>query len=434
MSQAASRSFAVSVAVLAGVRLLGVATGFAVSVIGARALSQAEFGAAGVVITLGTVAALLFNGGVNISAIYFAGRLPDRRAAVLGTTASIAMTGAALAALAMLAGGAVFGGALQLAGRPELFMVGGLAAAAIIGFEYGGAILLAIGRRRDFTVVELVRSIVALMATLGLLVLWRTDTAFVAAAALAYLAAAALALGLGQRSTGEVTPTWDGSLARQSLSMGLRGQLGNVLQFINLRLDLLLIPALMNLSAAGLYVVAVRVAEVLTQAANAAGSFLFPAIAEQTDAVSTELTNRTVRISLIIVIAAAVLLGLVAAPLLELAFGEAYLPATTSLRILAAAMVPLSLARVLAGDLKGRGRAGLVSAAMGATVVVTAILDLVLIPRLGIDGAAIASLGAYTVSAGILLIAFRSVTGASIRSLMPGPGDALGLVRAVRRE
>lgn len=432
MSEAAGRSFAASVALLAIVRLLGVAAGFAVSVIGARALGEAGFGAAGVAITIGTVAALIGNGGVNIATIYLAGRHPSGRAAVIGAATTIAIVGAAVAIAITLLAGIVFGDPLKLGGREALFVAAGVLGAGIIGYEYGGALLLAVGRQRSFAGIELVRGGAAVGLTLLLIAIAPGDTAFVLAGAIGYLAAALTALTLTHRLTGEVRPRWDPALIRTSLALGLRGQAGNLLQFLNLRLDVLLIPALLQLSAAGVYLVAVRASEVLTQVAGAAGSLIFPAVAGDPDPASATLTQRTVRVSLLLVAAAALVLILVTDPLLSIAFGPAYAGASTSLRILAVAMLPLSLTRILAGDLKGRGRPGIVSVATLAALAWTLGLDLLLIPALGIAGAAIASLAAYAVSAAILLAAFRAVTGTPLSLLLPRASDATALLRLAR--
>jgi O-antigen/teichoic acid export membrane protein len=140
-----------------------------------------------------------------------------------------------------------------------------------------------------------------------------------------------------------------------------------------------------------------------------------------------------VRVSLLLVAVAALLVVAVTDPLLALAFGPSYAGASASLRILAVAMLPLSLSRILAGDLKGRGRPGIVSIATLAGLAWTLGLDLLLIPALGIVGAAIASLVAYGVSAVILLAAFRAVTSTPLRHLVPSVADAYALLRLARR-
>ena len=62
--------------------------------------------------------------------------------------------------------------------------------------------------------------------------------------------------------------------------------------------------------------------------------------------------------------------------------------------------------------LLGAGRPGLNSLAQAAGLVVTVTLDLVLIPRIGVMGAAIASCFAYLTTTAMLLVFFRVLTHA----------------------
>ena len=101
-------------------------------------------------------------------------------------------------------------------------------------------------------------------------------------------------------------------------------------------------------------------------------------------------------------------------------------------RITLLAMIPLSVGRVMAGDIKGRGRPGLVSVGAFVAVIATVVFDLTLIPTLGIEGAAIASLLTYGTSATFLLIAYLRLTGARLSALVPRWGDVRALVRHAR--
>jgi O-antigen/teichoic acid export membrane protein len=215
----------------------------------------------------------------------------------------------------------------------------------------------------------------------------------------------------------------------EALAIGLRGQVGNVLQFLNLRLDLLLVPALLNLASAGVYLVAVRISEVITQVSSSSAAFLFPHVAAQEERDATETTERAARMTLLVVVLGGLPLALLAEPILSAAFGAEFASGALTVRIMLLAMIPLSIVRLLAGDLKGRGRPGLVSLAALLALVATVVLDLLLIPWLGIDGAALASLLTYTVSAAVLLRAYRGLTGGSMLALVPTPDDARRLVR-----
>ena len=60
--------------------------------------------------------------------------------------------------------------------------------------------------------------------------------------------------------------------------------------------------------------------------------------------------------------------------------------------------------------LYGEGRPGLNSVAMGAGLVVTVVLDLLLIPRFQAVGAAVASSSAYIATTAVLLLVFWILT------------------------
>lgn len=427
-------TFGARVAGLAAVRLLSVVAGFLTGVLGARLIGSDGLGAAGVAMTLGSIGAIVCNGGINISTIYLLGRRPEERHQIIAVLSTIALVGALLGAVLLLVLGGAIAPAVGLEGREGLFLAAAALGAVMILFEFAGAILLGLGRNRAYTLAELIRGVGTLVATaLLLLSVWRSDAGFVVAAMIAQGAATAFAVQRVVAVVGAVRPTLDGPIMGEAVGIGLRGQVGNVLQFLNLRLDQLLVPAFLSLSSAGVYLIAVRVSEALAQLGGAAGSLIFPEVARQADPSATAVTERAVRVLTIMIVGVGLLIGLLAEVFLELAFGTEFAQGALALRILLVAMLPLSIARILAGDLKGRGRAGLVSIAMGLAVVVTVVLDILLIPRFGIEGAAVASVVAYTSTALALAIAFVRLTGADGRDLIPRGSDVGAMIRYVAR-
>jgi len=282
-------------------------------------------------------------------------------------------------------------------------------------------------------VTQVIEGIGSLLLVAMLFAIGATTAAgYVGGTALAALLAALFALVATRRVVDGLSLAFDARFAREALALGLRGQIGNVVQLLNLRLDLLLVPLFVDLRAAGIYLIAVRMSEVVSQVASAAAAFLFPAVA-RLEPGQTRLTEETVRITLVVVIAGGLVIAILAPVLLGLFFGSAYVAGTAALRITMVAMVPLAIQRLIASDLKGRGRPGLVSIsatfALGATVVG----DVALIPAFGIEGAAVASFVAYSTGAAVMLIMYRRVTGASLARLIPSPVDVRRLLIASRR-
>jgi O-antigen/teichoic acid export membrane protein len=428
-----SRTFARAVLGLGIVRLLAVAAGFGTAVAGARLLGPSGLGSASVALTTGLIAGVVFNCGINIAAIYLLGRGRDRSHAIVGSLTVMALCAAAVAFFVTTALWHQISDVVTAQPRDYLGPVAGFVAATVILYEFGGAVVLGLGQMQTYTRAELTRATATFALTWILLTtMSASDAAFVSAAAAAYVAAAIVPFIAIRRELDTIPISWNPPIAREALSIGVRGQLGNILQYLNLRVDQLFVPALLQLHAAGIYAIAVRVSEVVAQIASSAASLIFPAVARGTDTDSTVLTERTIRITIVVVAAAAVVLGLLAEPLHVIGFGEEFRGGTATVRLLLVAMVPLTVARILAGDLKGRGRPGLVSAVMAMTLVLTVMFDLLLIPLWGIEGAALASVIAYGASALLLGLAFVQITPASLGRLVPRPADIAALVALAR--
>jgi O-antigen/teichoic acid export membrane protein len=81
-------------------------------------------------------------------------------------------------------------------------------------------------------------------------------------------------------------------------------------------------------------------------------------------------------------------------------------------------IVAFAPVKVLAAYLAGAGLPRLFFRVSTSSLVVTVVLDLLLIPRLGIAGAALASSASYTTAAAVMLWIFRSTTGVPLRDVL----------------
>jgi O-antigen/teichoic acid export membrane protein len=426
-------SFGGAVVALTLVRIGSVGAGFITSVVGAQLIGAAGLGIVGAATTVATIGALVSNGGLNIATVYYLGQRPDDAGRIVGWIATLGLLAAALAAgIALLAGGALGEGFLGSA-TPPILAASALLAAGILGFELAGGILLGLQERGAYIAAQVLEAIGSLVLTVIVLVLISTTAAgYLVAAAAGYWLGIGLAIWRARRRLPGTRLAFSRTFTGQALAMGLRGQVGNILQFLNLRLDLLLVPALLNLASAGVYLIAIRVSEVVTQVASSAATFLFAHVAAQADRRATWVTERTVRLSLLFVLVSGLPLALLAEPILAIFFGPDFVAGSTAVRITLIAMLPLSVVRILAGDLKGRGRPGLVSIAALLALGVTVVGDLTLIPPFGIAGAALASLASYTLSAALLIVAYRRVTGAPIGGFLPRTSDVVAAAAMVR--
>jgi O-antigen/teichoic acid export membrane protein len=237
---------------------------------------------------------------------------------------------------------------------------------------------------------------------LGFLFLWFTHRLTVENAALTMIAAQTAAMLLSLFAVRrQLHPAWKPSWMewRRSMAYGLRDFGGIVSDFTTMRLDQLMLGAMASSAALGLYVIAVRLSEMTTMLAGAVADALLPEVAAtaRTGNPTEQLLGRSLRLTIYshLILLVPVLL---AAPMaLRKIFGESFLPAAPALRWLLIAAAVWSAGAIVISGLQGMGHPGLSTIARLAAAVVTVVGLLVLLPRWGVTGAAIASLIGYSV-------------------------------------
>jgi O-antigen/teichoic acid export membrane protein len=212
----------------------------------------------------------------------------------------------------------------------------------------------------------------------------------------------------------------DPTLAREIWAFGIRGEVGSVLLLLNLRLDFLIVEAVAGPAALGIYAVASKYAELLRVPSDAVMWVLYPHFARHQPAAATASPRMMMRRVGVAVAAGAVPLAVLSPFVVPALYGAAFAGAVVPACILLVGLAGEGVAAVAMGYLYGHGRPGLASAATGAGVAVTVVLDVLLIPHLGITGAAIASTAAYissTVAFVTLFVRATGVRGHAVRTV-----------------
>ena len=218
---------------------------------------------------------------------------------------------------------------------------------------------------------------------------------------IAYLGASILgliALTLVLRSAGGVfIPKWNPKIVRSTLSFGLKGHIGNILQFFNYRLDMFIVNYFLGPNDVGIYSISVGLAELLWHFPNAVGFVIFPKAASTKPEVMNIFTPRVFRITLGLTALGAVGLIFLGKPIIAFVYSSPFLPAYVPMLALLPGVVLLGSAKVLTNEIAGRGYPHYNSINAGLALILTVVLDLILIPRYGVLGAALASSISYAV-------------------------------------
>lgn len=199
------------------------------------------------------------------------------------------------------------------------------------------------------------------------------------------------------------------SLMRRIGAYGMRAQVGGIITQLNLRLDFVILGALTSPAVLGVYAVASKFAELVRIVSMAFTYVLYPRFAKADPADAALQTRRILPRAGLFVAGAIVPLWLVAGIVIPSFYGSDFDGAVVPTRIILLGLALEGVAGVVTAFLYGVGRPGLSSIAMGAGLVATVTLDIILIPRFEATGAAVASAVAYLTTALALLVFFRRV-------------------------
>jgi O-antigen/teichoic acid export membrane protein len=407
---------------------------FVASVVLARDLGPAGRGS----VAFMTVAALLMSRVVKVGLGQATSVLAAERPASRGMLLSNLL---GFSLVCGLAGGLLVVGCLLLlgvhpAGAGDAALV--LLAAAILAASLvDDGFLIGCGRLRAAAAISASGGwlyallVVAMASTAGV----RVETAL-AAWITAHLLWAALLVSAGARTAGMRPPSV--GLLVESIRFGLRAWAGSISQFLNARLDQILVGAIASSATLGLYAVAVNAAEVLLFLPNAVATALLPTLLRAgPDAEGVKRTLRTFRSSLLLTLATIVVAGTAGWILIPIVFGEAFRGSVQPFLLLLPGAIGYVALSIFANSLLAARAPGLASTSRVTSLGAGLALDLVLIPVLGASGAAAAASAAFLAGGMTAISLYRRRAGFRWRELLPARDDVLFLrlvaARAVPR-
>jgi len=199
----------------------------------------------------------------------------------------------------------------------------------------------------------------------------------------------------------------DKTIFRQTIKFGVKQHLGTIFQFLNYRVDMLIIAALLTNEDLGLYSISVLIAEIIWYLPSSVGQILYVKIAAENAESADNFTPLIARSIILIVLLACVLLYTISDIIIPWLFTSSFFPSVMALKLLLPGILCLSISKVLGSDLIGRGFPQYSTIAAGTSFIATVIFDLLLIPLMGINGAALASTIAYCINALVIVYLFR---------------------------
>jgi len=405
-------------------KILGTAITVAVGVLVARTLGPAGKGQAAVATTAPVMLAFLFDLGLPSAVVYFIGQKDCKPREFFFTVSLVSIGAGSLISVACwFLRSLLLASVLQglddrtlipvLASVPMAMWINGMAA-MILGRNYVW----------EFNLSVFVSPAVLLTGTIiGVSVLHGGVYAFVVASLCGLIARSLVSFYYVIRLVGTAR-VLRGDLARDLLSYGWQSYLGSAISQLNNRVDLYLVNMLGGNWAAGIYSLGVNFAEMMYQVPEALRTVIHPKLVADTD-YANRATPKACR-QMTLILGAISLLGLaVAKPVILLLYGERFLPAILPYALLLPGVVALSQARLLFADLQSRGKPIITAYASAIGLAPKVGLTLLLVPVMGLAGAAVASSISYVITDLYSAAAFSRFSKTPIgRVFLPRRSDA----------
>lgn len=333
-----------------------------------------------------------------------------------------------VSALGFVAAGAAVIGAIALASGQlwaALPAIASLPSAAAINFVTGYVVGIKRVRYASTLTVAMNVGTFVLMAA-GLLAVGRTPSVaiavwIVASTLISFAALAAVVLHARRIKAGEPVSVIE--------YLRFTGKVGvvSLVSLLNYRADLYIVAWMAPAAALGMYTVAVSAAESLLVPTQVAALVTSPHVGGLDLPAAGQLTARCVRNNFLVAAVVCGAIFVLAQPIVHLLYGSAFLPLVPALRVLLVGVFALSLGSPMSNyfTLKlGKPEVAMVFASISAAVCIA--VSIVLVPRLGMLGAAIGSTAAYSLGQAIATVYFSRRAHIPIQTiLVPTLGDLI---------
>jgi O-antigen/teichoic acid export membrane protein len=217
-----------------------------------------------------------------------------------------------------------------------------------------------------------------------------------AAATIVMISACAVMLILCTLQFG--TPQFRLILFRRQLPYGFRAYLSSLFSFLVIRSDLFLVQSILGPEHAGHYSITVTLGDLFTTLPTVIGTVLFPSLSALSGSAKRRpVFRRAAMLVAAVMLLAALVSAVLVGPVVPLLFGSEYDPAIDAFLWLLPGLYFLSVNTIYMNYFASEGNPLVVIYAPATGSIVNFILNVFLIHRYGINGAAIASSIAYGV-------------------------------------
>lgn len=247
------------------------------------------------------------------------------------------------------------------------------------------------------------------------------------------LSSIAIAQGPRRRRRSTLTVPDQEQVLRRLFQQGGQVQAANALQLVNYRFMYWLLDRLQGTALLGVYSVGTQLAESSWLVPRALGTVLYSKVSNAEGAQrQRDLTIDVLKASMLFAATVLIVLALVPGAWIKALFGSDVRGVPAIVLLLAPGMLAMAASQAFSHFFSGtaRNRHNMIGSGLG--LVASVIAGLLLVPRLGLRGAAMATSVAHLANASYQCVMFLRISGAQFSDLLPHAGDRAHLRRLWR--
>lgn len=217
---------------------------------------------------------------------------------------------------------------------------------------------------------------------------------------------------------------------KRQVSYGLMPYLANLFSFLNYRLDIFIISYFLDVKEVGYYAVAVALTSRLHELPQSIMTIFFPLTSAQSEEEKLQYTPNVFRKTGLLMLLVGVVIIAVARPGIVFVLGDRFLPSVMPFILLVIGRIIIrGNVGILSSDICGRGKPYIITIISSILLPISIGANIMLIPRYGIIGSAIASIIVAIIHEVMVSLAYLRVSGSYFGVLLPDFRDVADIFR-----
>ncbi len=221
---------------------------------------------------------------------------------------------------------------------------------------------------------------------------------------------------------------WNAGAGHGMLRFGAKSYLQTLATHLHFKSDQYLIALFLSPAEVAFYAIAANLMRPILQIPDAVGTVLFPKLAASGEVDASRRAQLMCRNTLFATALAAGVYAIIGSKVLMLLYGDRYAPAIQPMLIMLPGVVMMSIYHILTRNFTSQNKQQINIAASVTALGLNLVLNLLLIPRMGISGAALSTAISYSLASLILLFVFLRRSGLKLAATLFVRGSDLSAI------